>query len=300
MDALREPRASHHRMAEGTFSLRPARVVARLARGEIWYAVGRFGRMRRAYSQARALLDRMGREPSLAYYPTSLFPDLDVAQTVAGLHREGVVCGLRLPAEILAEITDYAARQPFVPLQGGPPLGRGDLRDGRLPSGQPAVIGRVIDPEACAAVHRVVYDPALLSLARSYLGYRPGITRTQLHWSFVSDAPPEYRRQLGQTIDYHFDVSWFNFLFVFFYLTSVDRRSGAHAIIRGSHRSKPVSMLWHSARQPDDAVLRRYGTASELVIEGAAGSGFVEDASCFHKVLAPVARERLALFIHYT
>jgi hypothetical protein len=47
-------------------------------------------------------------------------------------------------------------------------------------------------------------------------------------------------------------------------------------------------MLWHLARQPDEAVLREYGPASELVIEGRAGSGFVEDASCFHRAIAPI------------
>jgi hypothetical protein len=282
------------------FSLRPARIAGRLARGEVWYAVGRFARIRRAYSGARALLERIEGQPLRQHYRETLFPALDVAAAVASLRRDGVVCGLRLPDGILADITAFAERQPFVPLQGGPPLARSAVRDGRLPSGEPAVVGRVADPESCPAVHRVVYDPALLALARAYLGYRPAITRTQLHWSFVSDASADYRRELGQTVDYHFDVAWFNFLYVFFYLTDVDRRSGAHAIIRRSHRRKPLAMLWHSARQPDEAVLRRYGAESEVVIEGEAGSGFIEDTSCFHKALVPVTRERLALFIHYT
>jgi hypothetical protein len=300
MSALGDPHPSSRRPSQPAFTLRPARVAGRLARGEIWYAVGRFGRVRRAYSGVRGLLERFGGGSDLSYYPTSLFPDFDVAEVAETLRREGVFCGLRLPAEILAEITEFAARQPFVPLQGGPPLARQEVRNGRLPSGEPAVVGRVVNPEACAAVRRVVYDPSLLALARNYLGYRPAITRTQLHWSFVSDASPDYRRRLGQTIDYHFDVAWFNFLYVFFYLTDVDRQSGAHAIIRRSHRRKPLSMLWHSARQSDDALLRRYGAESEVTIEGPAGSGFAEDTSCFHKALAPVTRERLAFFIHYT
>lgn len=300
MKSLNDTQRVRPRPSPGAFSLRAANVARRLARGEVWYAIGRFAYARRAYSGVRGLLDRIGGRAAPAYYPTSIFPDLDVAQTVAALRREGVLCGLRLPREILAEITAFAERQPLVPLQGGPPLAKSAVRDGRLPSGKPAVVGRVVSPETCAAVHRVVYDPALLALARSYLGYQPAITRTQLHWSFVSDASPDYRRQLGQTIDYHFDVSWFNFLFVFFYLTDVDRHSGAHAIIRRSHLSKPMKMLWHSARQSDETVLRRFGAASELVIEGEAGSGFAEDASCYHKALVPVTRDRLAFFIHYT
>jgi hypothetical protein len=300
MSALRDRRSLSQPAPAGRFSLQPARVASRLARGEIWYAVGRFARVRRAYSGVRGVLDGVGPRYAQEHYRASLFPDFDVAAAVATLRRDGVVCGLRLPPEVLAEITAFAERQPFVPLQGGPPLAKREVRDGLLPSGQPAVVGRVVDPESCPAVHRVVFDPALLALARSYLGYRPAITRTQLHWSFVSDATADYRRELGQTIDYHFDVAWFNFLYVFFYLTDVDSRSGAHAIIRRSHLRKPLAMLWHSARQPDEAVLRRYGAASELTIEGPAGFGFAEDTSCFHKALAPVTRDRLAFFIHYT
>ena len=299
MSALGDPHPMRYR-ASAAFSLRPGRVVSRLARGEIWYAIGRFARVRRAYSATRGLLDRLDRRPVREPYGVTLFPDLKVSEAVATLRREGVVCGLRLPPDALAEIRAFAERQPFVPLQGGRPLAKGEVRNGRLPSGQPAVVGRVVDPESCPAVHRVVFDPALLALARSYLGYRPAITRTQLHWSFVSDATADYRRELGQTVDYHFDVAWFNFLYVFFYLTDVDSRSGAHAIIRRSHLRKPLTMLWHSARQPDETVLRRYGAANELTIEGPAGSGFAEDTSCFHKALTPANRDRLAFFIHYT
>jgi ectoine hydroxylase-related dioxygenase (phytanoyl-CoA dioxygenase family) len=173
------------------------------------------------------------------------------------------------------------------------------VRNGRLPNGEPAVVGRVLAPDACPAVRRVAHDPTLIAIARGYLGYQPPIVLTELHWSFVTDVSPDYRRQLGQTIDYHYDVGWFNFLYVFFYLTDTDRRSGAHAIIRRSHRRKPLAMLWHSARQPDEPLRAEYGAANELIVEGAAGSGFVEDASCFHKALAPEARERLAFFVRY-
>jgi len=296
------PADSHQlsRAGSSAFSLRPTRILGRLARGEIWYALGRFARVRRGYSSVRALLERLDPGAAEVPYPVSVFPELDVAGTAAILRREGVFCGLQLPGDILAEITAFAQKQPLVPLQGGPPIARHEVRNGRLPSGEPAVVGRVVDPESCPAVHRIVHDPALLALARSYLGYRPESTRTQLHWSFVSDASADYRRRLGQTIDYHFDVAWFNFLYVFFYLTDVDSRSGAHAIIRRSHRAKPLRMLWHSARQSDETVLRHYGPESELTIEGRAGSGFAEDTSCFHKALAPVSRDRLAFFIHYT
>lgn len=281
------------------FVLRPRGVARRLARGEIYYALGRFARGRRTYSQLRALLDRVKGEPRLPVRKVSLFPECRVDEAVESLRRDGIVCGIRLPSGIAAEIADYSETQPFIPLQGGKPLAKSEVRRGRLPNGEPAVVGRVVAPWGCPAVHRVAYDPTLVAIARAYLGYQPPIVLTELHWSFVSSASADYRRQLGQTIDYHYDVGWFNFLYVFFYLTDVDCQSGAHAIIRRSHQKKPLGMLWHSARQSDDAVLREYGQSSELVIESDAGEGFIEDASCFHKALVPVTRERLAFFVRY-
>lgn len=289
----------HDRAPPAPFALRPRGVARRLARGEIYYVLGRFARGRRAYSRLRALLDRVRGAPVLPGGQASLFPDCDVGEVVASLRRDGIAGGMRLPPDIRAEIAGYAQARPFVPLQGGKPLAQSEVRRGHLPSGEPAVVGRVVDPWGCPAVRRVAHDPALVAIARAYLGYQPPIVMAELHWSFVSPASADYRRRLGQTIDYHFDVGWFNFLYVFFYLTDVDSRSGAHAIIRRSHQKKPLGMLWHSARQPDEAVLREYGRASELVIEGEAGEGFVEDASCFHKALAPVTRERLAFFVRY-
>jgi hypothetical protein len=299
MHCLADDRHAGNPEAANALPRRASRVIERLARGEVYYALGRFARVRRSYSRLRAVLEHFGGGPQLPAYPVSLFPECNVLQATAAIRRDGVACGLRLPPDTLAEIAAFAERQPFVPLQGGAPLVKNDVRDGRLPSGEPAVVGRVVYPGACQAVHRVAHDPTLLAIARSYLGYRPPIVQTQLHWSFVTEVPPDYRRHLGQTIDYHYDVGWFNFLYVFFYLTDVDRRSGAHAIIRGSHMRKPLGMLWHSARQSDDAVLRHYGPESEVTIEGEAGFGFVEDASGFHKALVPVTRERLAFFIHY-
>jgi hypothetical protein len=281
------------------FALRPSQVARRLLNGEVYYAIGRFARARRAYSRVRGLCDRFAGAPDLPLHSVPLFPDCDVAEAVAAVRRDAFFGGLQLPPDVLAELVEFAETQPLVPLQGGPPIAKSDVRDGRLSTGEPAVVGRVVNARACPAVLRVAYDPTLVAIARSFLGYQPPIVFTELHWSFVTDASPDYRRQLGQTIDYHFDTGWFNFLYMFFYLTEVDGQSGAHALIRGSHAKKPLKMLLHSARQSDEAVREHYGATSELIVEGKAGSGFVEDASCFHKALIPARQERLAFFVRY-
>ncbi len=98
---------------------------------------------------------------------------------------------------------------------------------------------------------------------------------------------------------FHFDVHALNFIYVFFYLTDVDSQSGAHELIPGSHRKKKLAHLLSGARKSDAEIHDYYGGRS-TVISGAAGSGFIEDTSCFHRALPPIARPRLALQIRYS
>jgi hypothetical protein len=113
----------------------------------------------------------------------------------------------------------------------------------------------------------------------------------------VCSVTREERLAQWQTVDYHFDVDGYSFVYANFYITAVDRTSGAHAYIRGSHKRKPWWMLLHSANQTDDAVLEYFGKDNEVIVEGAAGYGFLEDASCYHKAIPPRAAERLMLQI---
>jgi hypothetical protein len=42
-----------------------------------------------------------------------------------------------------------------------------------------------------------------------------------------------------------------------------------------------------------------YGRDAERVMEGAAGFGFLEDSSCYHKALPPLSGDRLILQLRY-
>jgi ectoine hydroxylase-related dioxygenase (phytanoyl-CoA dioxygenase family) len=89
-------------------------------------------------------------------------------------------------------------------------------------------------------------------------------------------------------------------VYVYFYLSDTDRHSGAHVVVAGSHKAKPLRMKLGSTRQPEHAVLRRYGADKVVVLEGAAGFGFLEVPSCFHKVLPPRTSSRLLLQLRYS
>lgn len=70
-------------------------------------------------------------------------------------------------------------------------------------------------------------------------------------------------------------------------------------MVRGSHTRKPLTWLIGSARKSDAQIASRYTSSDVLTIEGPAGTGFLEDTSCYHKALPPLERMRLLLQIRY-
>jgi hypothetical protein len=95
-------------------------------------------------------------------------------------------------------------------------------------------------------------------------------------------------------------VDGFNFLYIQFFVTDVDENTGPHLVIRGSHKEIPLSMLFASVRQTDDAIVQRFGRERAWSLTGKAGLGFVEDTTCFHKALPPRTGDRLLLQLVYS
>ncbi len=123
---------------------------------------------------------------------------------------------------------------------------------------------------------------------------------TILHWSFASDMSDEERRQLQHVvIDYHYDVGGYNFAYASFYITDCDRNSGAHVMMKRSHNRKPLRMLMGSAHASEASVRKLYGIENEITIEGPAGTGFIQDTSCYHRASPPTQGDRLMLAVRF-
>ena len=275
-------------------------VVTKLSNGEIHYALGRFRVVRAAYGGMRRLLDG----PVLAPEPgrSTLFPTVDVGQVVQTISKEAVFVGLNLPPETVGEIQAFALAAPIHANYDpdGPTFRYADVHRGRTADGRSVSIGGIHDPCSCPAVQSVVDDPVLRAIVTGYLGHEPRQIMTILHWSFASDFTDDERRRLKHyVIDYHYDVSGFNFVYASFYLTDTDRQSGAHVMMKRSHKKKPLRMLLGSASASQDAVRQRYGIDNEIIIEGPAGTGFVQDTSCYHRATPPTHRDRLMLAVRF-
>jgi hypothetical protein len=209
---------------------------------------------------------------------------------------------LNLPANIVAEIDAFARSEPLHANYDpqGPTFRYADVRGGKTPDGRLVPIGGVREPTRCPAVQAVVNDPVLRAIVRDYLGHEPREVLTIINWSFASHFSDEERRRLrNHAIDYHYDVGGYNFVYASFYLTDTDRYSGAHVMMKRSHNRKPLRMLLGSASASEARVRKQFGIENEITIEGPAGTGFVQDTSCYHRAIPPVRSDRLMLAIRF-
>jgi hypothetical protein len=264
------------------------------------YTLGRFGAVRRLYASALRAGQRVGAVPGLAglRQPT-LFPDLDPRSAAASIARDSACLGLRLPPDLTVALSTLADAGPLRQWETERLFRRADVTAGRLPDGAAAVLADVDDAHLAPAVLRVAHDATLLEAVSSALGYRPIGCDPRVLVSFAGDYTEAERRAVGQTFEYHFDVHSWSFIYVNIYLVDVDADAGAHVMVRGTHLDKPLGWLLGSARQPDDAIETRYGPDRILTLTGPAGTGFIQDSSCYHKVLAPTRRDRVMLHLRY-
>lgn len=270
------------------------RVIHLIRTGEIFpYTLGRFLLVRNAYSRWRRFTS--GPLPVSEQTTATLFPNVDPQQAVMDLRRTAVALGLSLPGSVVRDIREYAEKSKCTTTGSSAEFHFRDVSNGRLPDGTRVALGQVRSPLECPAVRRVADDPLIRQVATQYLGYSPPHCDTRLFWSPASDLSPDERRKLAQTIDFHVDVYHYNFCYAHFYITDCDRHSGAHEMVLGSHRRKKLSWLVGSARRAREQLEAFYDKESFLVIEGAAGAGFIEDTSCYHRAIPPDSAPRLLL-----
>lgn len=278
-------------------------VANRIRRGDVQYVLGRFKTIRVAYGGARRVMDMMApASMNGSGKQATLFPDADVDHIIQTIREEAVFVGLKLPSDIVAEIDAFGRSMPLY--AGYDPEGAtfryADVRRGRTSDGRPVPIGGIREPSRCPAVQAVVNDPVLREIVRGYLGHEPRKIMTILDWSFASDFTDQERRKLRHhVIDYHYDVGGFNFVYASFYITDTDCKSGAHVMMKRSHDKKPLRMLLGSAVASQADVRKQYGIENEITIEGPAGTGFVQDTSCFHRASPPTHGDRLMLAVRF-
>ena len=279
------------------------------------YVFGRIATVRDAYSMMHAAKDAVaGVAPLLIhdlYSETKaaleispspyLVQESTAARQVDDMRKRSYSLGPSLTQDAVAQIQDAAHSRPLE-LRGA-----GTARSCRSYNELLAspelhgwtAIGTVLGSSTLPVVRAIAGDPALYETARHFLGYRPRQVSSWLFWSLANQLSDDQRRGAYQTIDFHYDIDGYNFMYANFYLLETGPLNGAHVLIEGTSRRKRLGDLIGSACLSDGEARQAYGQDRERLLQGPPGFGFVEDASCYHKALPPIGSDRLMLQLRY-
>lgn len=225
--------------------------------------------------------------------------ELPAQEIVHRVSVDGIADGLRLSEEAVADVKFFAASaQCYGNAERQRPLERS-------PSGCPmlgdAVVGDYLDGIAgCKTIRHIWQDPTILAIAGAYLGTRPLPLKSRLWWSLRADQATATMRSVHAQDCFHFDLDDWRAVKFFFYITNVGPENGPHVYVRKSHRNRSVlDQLSPFKSRSDRHVIAKYGRDNLVVIQGPAGTGFVEDPFGLHMGTLVTGGGRLILEVEY-
>ena len=221
-------------------------------------------------------------------------------EIVKSLEEKSVFLPVTVPAEDCYQIVEDVKQSKLRHFGYREEFYYAEIKEHRLPSGKPAILAEVIDADKHPLIQDIAHDEQILVALERYLKYRPRKVDPHILWSFAGPWGEKERLEAGQSICFHYDSQNYHFAHVYYYLTKVDHTTGAHVMVCGSHGKKPLSWLLRTASQAEEVLITKYGADQIITIEGPPGYGFIQDASCYHKALAPISSDRLMLLIRYS
>jgi hypothetical protein len=204
------------------------------------------------------------RKPSSAV--SALFPELDCVATAAAIERDGFAPAPAIPERIVESIRRH-----------------------HVDSGEDF---EYLPHLRCEALAEIASDPAVVAVAREYLGVEP-----VLFASRVYDTAPRHVSETMRNV--HFDATDFLDVTLFFYLGDVDEDSSPHVVYVGTHRHKSWRDL-RLRRYTTAEAEQRFGSDCPRTITGKAGTAFFEDTAVFHRIDYQEQAGRLMACVTYT
>ncbi|MEE9412734.1 MAG: hypothetical protein V3V22_06735 [Methylococcales bacterium] len=154
----------------------------------------------------------------------------------------------------------------------------------------------------CDSIAEIVNDEKVLQVVEQYLGVHKICCCSKLWWNNPEHSEKTYSQgecgEIGSNTPFHYDLSDFQSLALFVYISDVDNASGPHEIIEGSHRDRSLKRYWCRAISEHEAHEKFPGKLVKFV--GPAGTSFFEDVSCYHRRSQhDMSKVRLVLSAHY-
>jgi hypothetical protein len=209
--------------------------------------------------------------PPLSTATPTLFPDVDAEAAARDLRRDAFTRSLHVPGGLTDAIGAWVA-------------------------GVPAK--RIDDAHVdCEPVTRIAHDPAIVAIARRYLGAEPILFTSKIYWTTPRMTAEGWLHGAAENGEYHYDLADVKAVTLFVYLSDVDTDCGPHVAIRGTQRRvTPAQIL---RRTVSEEFVRRHYPGRVEVITGPRGTAWFEDITCYHRQ-APGTKPRLMLSIIYS
>lgn len=274
-----------------------------MVRGEPFSETGYLA-MRQIYAATRGWIDQVVDAKINEIFPpppasdlaSPLFGDFSAAAIdgiVQTLDRDGLYLFDRpLPPDALEELLCVMERVPLCDQYGG---GQAHLAD--LDASRARYMVEESHLYADETPWRMVADPVLLGIVGRYLRCQPVMDSLSAFATFPGSGDAEELSRSAQL--FHADKDRLSFIKLFVYLSDVDRQTGPHVYVAGSHRTKP-DHLWRDGRFSDEEVAAAYPADAVRTVVGPRGTLFLADTRGIHKGLPVQSGRRLMFQIEYS
>ncbi len=198
------------------------------------------------------------------------------SRAAAQIHEKGFSMGTRIPDSLTKRVKEFA-----------------------LTGNQSVYINSHL---ICDSIAEIVNDEKVLKVVEQYLGVHKICCYSKLWWTCPdlrenTHSKEEYSKAELNT-SFHYDLSDFQSLALFVYISDVDDASGPHEIIEGSHLDRSLKRYWNRIMSEHEAKEKFPGKLVRIV--GPAGTSFFEDLSCYHRRSQhDMSQVRLILSAHY-
>lgn len=227
----------------------------------------------------------------IALPPSQWLTAVEADKAIEALKQEGChVLPRSLSCEELEEIRAFAFQTPAYSAHLDERI---LIREDNIPTERGRYYWPMHALAQVPAVRRLIEDSALHQIAQQYLGARPILSHVTL-W-----LDPAYQGDFDPHV-YHYDNDGPAFLKFFFYITDVEKDTGAHRYIRGTHNHVKPEPYRLSRRYDEDGLLRYFGKDKEVVFEAPAGTIIAEDTAGFHRGSTVKRGYRLLMQFQYS
>jgi len=158
--------------------------------------------------------------------------------------------------------------------------------------------GYVENVNKICEVNKIARDERILNIFYKYFGYFPQTVNPIILINYPMKMKDEDRLKF-ETIKYHYDMESPNSLYFSFYLCDVNETNAPHALIKKTHKNKPLKFVLKSAFVDEKKIFKHYSRKDELILKFSKGKGFIEDASIYHKNFPSKNKIRIMLQIRY-